>query len=48
MNIVRGDSAKLGLSVVEALNAQKTSPRSKSKRGEFGNLSNQDIKVAKS
>ncbi len=48
LKIVRGDSAKLGLSAVEALNAQKTSPRSKSKRGEFGNLSNQDIKVAKS
>jgi len=45
LTIVRGDSAKLGAS---HLNAQKTSPRSKSKRGEFGNLSNQDIKVAKS
>lgn len=45
LKIVRGDSAKLGAS---HLNAQKTSPRSKSKRGEFGNLSNQDIKVAKS
>jgi transposase len=29
-------------------NAQKVSPRSQSKRGEFGNLRNQDIKVAKS
>jgi putative transposase len=45
LTIVRGDSAKLGAS---HLNAQKVSPRSKSKRGEFGNLSNQDIKVAKS
>ena len=44
LTIVRGDSAKLGAS---HLNAQKVSPRSKSKRGEFGNLSNQDIKVAK-
>lgn len=42
LKIVRGDSAKLGAS---HLNAQKISPRSKSKRGEFGNLSNQDIKV---
>ncbi|MFS8118715.1 MAG: RNA-guided endonuclease InsQ/TnpB family protein [Microcoleus sp.] len=48
LKIVRGDSAKLGPRTVEALNAQKISPRSKSKRGEFGNLSNQDIKVAKS
>jgi putative transposase len=38
---VRGDSAKLG---VERLNAQKISPRSSSKRGEFGNPSNRDIK----
>ncbi|WP_445175997.1 zinc ribbon domain-containing protein [Microcoleus sp.] len=29
-------------------NAQKVSPRSQSKRGEFGNLKIQDIKVAKS
>ena len=43
--MVRGDSAKPGLSVVEALNAQKISPRSKSKRGEFGNLITQDIKA---
>ncbi len=48
LKIVRGDSAKLGPRAIEALNAQKISPRSKSKRGEFGNLSNQDIKVAKS
>jgi putative transposase len=41
--IVRGDSAKLG---VEHLNAQKISPRSKSKRGESGNPSNRDIKNA--
>lgn len=43
--IVRGDSAKL---TVKQLNAQKISPRSLSKRGEFENLSNQDIKSAKS
>jgi putative transposase len=40
LEIVRGDSAKLGVNQ----NAQKVSPRSLSKRGEFGNLSNQDIK----
>ena len=40
--IVRGDSAKLGAC---HLNAQKISPRSKSKRGEFGNLGNKDIKI---
>ena len=40
--VVRGDSAKPG---ARRLNAQKISPRSKSKRGEFGNLSNQDIKI---
>ncbi|MDF0554593.1 transposase [Kamptonema sp. UHCC 0994] len=41
--IVRGDSAKLG---VEHLNAQKISVRSMSKRTEFGNPSNRDIKNA--
>jgi len=45
LEIVRGDSAKLG---VNHQNAQKISPRSMSKRGEFGNLSNQDIKSVKS
>lgn len=45
LEIVRGDSAKLG---VNHQNAQKISSRSMSKRGEFGNLSNQDIKSAKS
>jgi putative transposase len=44
LEIVRGDSAKLGVNQ----NAQKVSPRSMSKRGEFGNLSNQDIKAAMS
>ncbi|MEG4812264.1 transposase [Microcoleus sp. F8-D3] len=43
LEIVRGDSAKLGAS---HLNAQKASLRSKSKRGEFGNPSNRDIKKA--
>ncbi|QFS46576.1 RNA-guided endonuclease InsQ/TnpB family protein [Nostoc sphaeroides] len=43
--IVRGDSAKLA---ARQLNAQKILPRSMSKRGEFGNLSNQDIKIVKS
>jgi putative transposase len=43
LKIVRGDSAKLGAS---HLNAQKISPRSQSKRGEFGNPSNRDIKNA--
>jgi len=43
LSIVRGDSAKLG---VQHLNAQKISPRSKSKRGEFGNPSDRDIKEA--
>jgi putative transposase len=43
LKIVRGDSAKLG---VTNLNAQKISPRSSSKRGEFGNPSNRDIKNA--
>ncbi|WP_341731782.1 zinc ribbon domain-containing protein [Microcoleus sp. EPA2] len=42
LEIVRGDSAKLGAC---HLNAQKISPRSKSKRGEFGNLGNKDIKT---
>ncbi len=42
LEIVRGDSAKLGAT---HLNAQKISPRSKSKRGEFGNLGNKDIKI---
>ncbi|WP_293256264.1 MULTISPECIES: transposase [unclassified Microcoleus] len=41
LKMVRGDSAKLG---VQHLNAQKISPRRTGKRGEFGNLSNQDIK----
>jgi putative transposase len=45
LEIVRRDSAKLG---ARHLNAQKISPLSKSKCGEFGNLSNQDIKAAKS
>ncbi|MCC5597884.1 RNA-guided endonuclease InsQ/TnpB family protein [Nostoc favosum] len=45
LEIVRGDSAKLA---VKQLNAQKVSPHSKSKRGEFGNLCKQDIKIAKS
>ncbi|MCP2730582.1 transposase [Symplocastrum sp. BBK-W-15] len=45
LEIVRRDSAKLG---ARHLNAQKISPRSKSKRSEFGNLINQDIKAAKS
>ncbi|WP_449418867.1 RNA-guided endonuclease InsQ/TnpB family protein [Phormidium nigroviride] len=45
LKIVRGDSAKLG---VEHLNAQKISARSKSKRAEFGNPSNRDIKAAMS
>jgi len=42
LEIVRGDSAKLG---VCHLNAQKISSRSKSKRDEFGNLSNKDIRA---
>jgi putative transposase len=42
LEIVRGDSAKLGAC---HLNAQKTSVRSLSKRAEFGNLGNKDIKV---
>jgi putative transposase len=42
LKIVRGDSAKLG---VGHLNAQKISSRSKSKRDEFGNLSNKDIRA---
>lgn len=41
LKMVRGDSAKPG---VQHLNAQKISPRRTGKRGEFGNLSNQDIK----
>jgi len=45
LEIVRGDSAKLA---ARQLNAQKVSPRSVSKRGEFGNLCKQDIKAAKS
>ncbi|MHC0066768.1 zinc ribbon domain-containing protein [Nostoc sp. UIC 10890] len=45
LEIVRRDSAKLAAS---QQNAQKVSSRSMSKRGEFGNLSNQDIKIAKS
>jgi putative transposase len=45
LRMVRGGSAKRS---VEHLNAQKISPRSQSKRGEFGNLSNQDIKTAMS
>lgn len=45
LKMVRGDSAKPG---VHHLNAQKISPRSQSKHGEFGNLSNQDIKTAMS
>jgi putative transposase len=45
LEIVRGDSAKLDAS---HQNAQKISPRSTSKRGEFGNLRNQDIKAVKS
>ncbi len=45
LKIVRGDSAKLGAT---HLNAQKISPRSTSKRGEFGNPSNKDIKTAMS
>ncbi|MGL5062019.1 MAG: RNA-guided endonuclease InsQ/TnpB family protein [Microcoleus sp.] len=45
LRMVRGDSAKPG---VEHLNAQKVSLRSSSKRGEFGNLSNRDIKTAMS
>ena len=45
LKTVRGDSAKLDAS---HQNAQKISPRSLSQRGEFGNLSNQDIKAAKS
>ncbi len=45
LRMVRGDSAKPG---IQHLNAQKILPRSQSKRGEFGNLSNQDIKTAMS
>ena len=45
LRMVRGDSAKPG---VEHLNAQKISARSMSKRAEFGNLRNQDIKTAMS
>ncbi|MCC5626646.1 transposase [Nostoc sp. CHAB 5715] len=45
LEIVRGDSAKLG---VNHQNAQKISPRSMSKRGEFGNLCKQDIKAVRS
>ncbi|MFB8793830.1 MAG: transposase [Microcoleus sp.] len=45
LKMVRGDSPKPG---VQHLNAQKISPRSKSKRDEFGNLRNQDIKTAMS
>ncbi|AFZ10431.1 transposase [Microcoleus sp. F8-D3] len=45
LKMVRGDSAKPG---ARHLNAQKVSPRSQSKRGEFGNLSNRDIKTAMS
>jgi putative transposase len=41
LRMVRGDSAKPG---VEHLNAQKISARSTSKRAEFGNSSNRDIK----
>lgn len=43
LEIVRGDSAKLGAS---RLNAQKISVRSTSKRTEFGNPRNRDIKKA--
>jgi putative transposase len=42
LEMVRGDSAKPGTMY---LNAQKISPRSKSKRGEFGNPINRDIKA---
>jgi putative transposase len=42
LQMVRGDSAKPGTLY---LNAQKVSPRSKSKCGEFGNPINRDIKV---
>ncbi|MBE8990196.1 RNA-guided endonuclease InsQ/TnpB family protein [Nostoc sp. LEGE 12450] len=45
LQIVRGDSPELA---VKQLNAQKVSPRSMSKRGEFGNLYKQDIKSVKS
>jgi putative transposase len=45
LKMVRGDSAKPG---VMHLNAQKVSPRSKSKCGEFGNPSNRDIKTTMS
>ena len=45
LEMVRGDFAKPGAT---HLNAQKVSPRSKSKRGEFGNPSNRDIKTAMS
>jgi putative transposase len=45
LEIVRGDSAKLAAS---QQNAQKISVRSMSKRAEFGNLRNQDIKAVKS
>ncbi|WP_293340990.1 MULTISPECIES: transposase [unclassified Microcoleus] len=45
LRMVRGDSAKPG---VEHLNAQKISARSASKRAEFGNPSNRDIKAAMS
>ncbi|MGF1936056.1 MAG: RNA-guided endonuclease InsQ/TnpB family protein [Nostoc sp. ChiQUE02] len=45
LEIVRGDSTKLAAG---QQNAQKVSSRSMSKRGEFGNLCKQDIKIVKS
>ncbi|MEG4290922.1 transposase [Microcoleus sp. C2C3] len=42
LEMVRGDSAKPGIMY---LNAHKISPPSKSKRSEFGNPSNRDIKI---
>lgn len=45
LEMVRGDSAKPG---AMHLNAQNISPRSKSKRGEFGNPITRDIKAAMS
>jgi putative transposase len=59
LEIVRGDSAKLGVNQnaqkmsqcglgVSPSKATGVSPRSMSKRGEFGNLSNQDIKTVMS
>jgi putative transposase len=42
LKMVRGDSAKPG---IMHLNAQKISPRSKSKRSKFGNPISRDIKI---